>query len=225
MNRFKAWTCAVVLAVGGAWAQANPEPAVKQQVPRLEGNITFRDKAPQKVRNEIEQRTREFEQAFNAHDVKKMANTFAEDATSLDLQGEAATGKSNIQQVMQKEHAGMLKDARIQLTVTSVRALSDKVAIVDMTGLLSGVQQGEQAIPSNFHATAVTSKHGREWKTEALRTYPVPHAQERGVGGAGDAGTGGSGRVDPTREQDSTATPPSGMGTSPMDQRNEDRLP
>jgi len=225
MTRIKAWTCAVVLAAGGAWAQAEQGPAVKEQLPRAEGNITFRDKAPQKVRTEMERRTREYEQAFNAHDAKKMASQFTEQATYLDLQGQAVTGKSNIQQALQEEHAGILKDARVQLTLTSVRAINDKLAVVDMTGLLSGVQP-EVGMPSTFHATAVASKPGREWKMEALRIYPVPQATERGVGGAGrDAGIGGSGTVDPTRERDSTATPPSGMGTSPMDQRNEDRLP
>jgi uncharacterized protein (TIGR02246 family) len=225
MNRFRAWTCAAMLAGGGAWAQAGGEPAVKQQVPRLEGNLTFRDKAPEKVKTDIEQQARAFEQAFNAHDANKMAGQFTEEATYLDLQGKAVTGKSNIRQFMEKEHAGLLKDARLQLTVTSVRTVGDKLAIVDMAGVLSGLESGPEALPPHFHATAVASRQGRAWKMEALRTFPMPGMQETGVGGAGDAGTGGSGTVDPTKAQDSTATPPSGMGTSPLDQRNEDRLP
>lgn len=216
MTRIKAWTCAVVMAAGGAWAQADRGPEVTPQLPRLEGNVTFRDKAPQRVRADIQARTRAFEQAFNAHDVRAMASQFTEDATYLDLRGEAVTGKSNIQQVLQEEHAGMLKEARIQLTVTSVRTLDSRLALVDMTGLLTGLPTGAK-LPASFRATAVAARHGRTWQVEALRLFAVPGAEERGVGGAG--------RVDPTRELDSTATPPSGLGTSPLDQRNEDRLP
>jgi uncharacterized protein (TIGR02246 family) len=215
MNQ-KAWWCAAVLSALplAAGAQQRAQPGM-EQAPAVGG---FSSRAPQKVQEAIRQQTRDFETAFNAHDVKSLATYFAPESTYLDLQGAAATGKQAIQEHLQREHAGVMANARLQLTATSIRELGKDLALVDLSGVLTGVEaQAGVQVPPRLHAVVVARKMGKDWRMEALRIFPAPLPQETGVGG--------SGSVDPTKPEDSTATPPSGMGSSPMDQRYQDQRP
>jgi uncharacterized protein (TIGR02246 family) len=227
MNRKAGW-CAAVLAVlplaAGAQQQGmKAEQAVRSAEERNAQPRTFSSKAPEKVQQGLKVLTRDFEAAVNAHDAKTLAGFFAPEATYLDLQGAAVTGRKAIQEHLQREHAGVMKNARIQLTATSIREVGRDLALVDVGGVLSGVEAtgGGQA-PPRLGAVVLARKAGKAWHIEALRAFPAAGAQETGVGGAG---TGGSGSVDPTKPEDSTATPPSGMGSSPMDQRYQDQKP
>ena len=226
----KAWWCAAALAALplSAVAQGQPQGQVEEEAevrpPEPAGHAqTFRSRAPEKVQEALRQQTRDFETTFNAHDAKKMAGQFTAEATYLDLQGAAVTGRKAIQEHLQREHAGSMKNARVQLTATSIRELGKDLALVDVRGVLTGVEApGGAAVPPDLDAVVVARKSGKEWRMEALRVFPAAAAQEKGVGGSG---TGGSGSVDPTKPTDSTATPPSGMGSSPMDQRLQDMKP
>jgi uncharacterized protein (TIGR02246 family) len=228
MNR-KAWWCAAALSALplAAGAQERTQPGM-EQAPKVRAAPagearSFSSKAPEKVQEALRQQTREFETAFNAHDVKTLSGYFAPEATYLDLQGVAATGKQSIQEHLHAEHAGVMAKARLQLTATSIRELGKDLALVDVSGVLTGVDapSGVQ-VPPRLHAVVVARKMGKDWRMEALRIFPAVMPAQTGVGGAG---TGGSGSVDPTKQEDSTATPPSGMGSSPMDQRYQDQTP
>ncbi|MEN9798969.1 MAG: SnoaL-like domain [Pseudomonadota bacterium] len=225
----RAWWCAAALSALplAAGAQQQPPPGMEQE-PKVRAaqnreQRSFTSKAPEKVQESLRQQTRDFETAFNAHDVRTLASYFAPEATYLDLQGVAATGKQSIREHLQEEHAGMMANARLQLTATSIRELGKDLALVDVSGVLTGVDApAGLEVPPHLHAVVVARKMGKDWRMEALRVFPARVPGETGVGGAG---TGGSGSVDPTKPEDSTATPPSGMGSSPMDQRYQDQKP
>jgi uncharacterized protein (TIGR02246 family) len=149
----------------------------------------WQSQAPREVVDQVNRLAREYETAWNAHDAAKIASLFAEDATYLGSAGQSASGKSEIRQLVEKEHQGPLKSSTAAITVRSIRALSPSLVIVDAHTEVSGIQpQAGMQIPERMHVTSVGEKISGQWKIKALRASAAPMGPPQGVGGAGGAG-------------------------------------
>ena len=152
----------------------------------------WQSQAPREVIDQVNSLAREYERAWNAHDAKKIAGLFSEDATYLSSTGQSASGKREIERLVEKEHQGPLSRSTVTITVRSVRALSPNLVVVDAHTEVSGIQQqaGVQ-IPERMHVTSVGEKVSGQWKIKALRAAAAPMTPPQGVGGAGGAGVEG----------------------------------
>ena len=193
----------------GREGQQPPSQAGQQQAA---GATSFRNKAPQPVVRAIEERTREWEQAFNRHDVDAMAAFFTADATLLAPDGSIADGKQDIERQLRADHAGPMRNARTSLTVRSVRALSPTLVLADLEDRTDGLQLppgsatgGAAATSSNLHVALTAMKQGNTWKVVALRIFPAPSANAQGVGGSGPAPMDDA--MEPSPPQDTPMTP------------------
>jgi uncharacterized protein (TIGR02246 family) len=195
MNKALGICAAALLLAGPAVAKADQATTKEQTAPsaaapEMKG---FRNKASDQVIGQIQSRVREFEQAWNKHDLTALSSQFGKDATFLGPDGTAATGQREIREHFSEELEGAYKNARMDLKLTSVRSISPTVAVVDLTMTSTGVQptdSGQQA-PGRLHGTVVASKEGNVWMIQALRVFPEPGAQ-MGVGGAGSTDEGSS---------------------------------
>ncbi len=93
------------------------------------------------VREEIEQRVREFEAAFNGGDMAALAALYAEDATLLPPDSDAISGRPGIERFWQGvRDAGV---ARIAMHPQRVEASGDLAAEVSTADLTVGSGDGQ----------------------------------------------------------------------------------
>jgi uncharacterized protein (TIGR02246 family) len=190
MNKLLGMCAAVLLLAGPAVAQmAQPttEPQTARSATATETK-SFRNKAPDQVIGQLQSRVREFEQAWNKHDLAAISSQFAKDATYLSPDGTAVTGQREIREYLTEQHEGAFKSSRADLKLTSVRTISPTVAVIDVTMTATGLQPtaSGQQLPSRLHTTVVASKVGNVWMIQAMRVFPEPGEQQMGVGGAGE---------------------------------------
>lgn len=144
---------------------------------------SFRSNAPQQLVQQVKERVEQVERSWNAHDVDGLLEAYSDDATLMTPLF-AATGKKEIRQKLQQSHGGELKNTQVEMEVLSVRQLNPNVAVADIRQQMRGAPAG---MPDEFHISAVLMKEGKEWKAQAVRSFPAP-SQQTGVGGAGEAG-------------------------------------
>lgn len=141
--------------------------------------------ASAKDRQKIEKVGDEYEKAFNQKDANKAAMLFTVDATIVDPMGEFK-GREEIQQSLEKDLQGDMKEARINITTESVTMLTPTLALVDGEHQVTGAQKPEMNMKAGH--VAILTKQGNEWKLQALRAFPEAQPMQQGVGGAGTEG-------------------------------------
>lgn len=184
MKRWISGCAAAVLLIGAPAAAGGDkmkEAARGQQLGQ--DQMTLRSNAPQQMVQQVKERVAQVERAWNAHDVDALLQTYSDDATLMTPMF-AATGKKEIRQKMQRTHERELKNTQVKMEVLSVRQLAPNVAVADIRQQMTGAPAG---MPDAFHVSAVLMKEGKEWKAQAVRSFPAP-TQATGVGGAGQAG-------------------------------------
>lgn len=213
-----------VLWASMALAQA-PEPMRRPQEPmrdmpakQMGMQKQLPHKAPQAVIDKLTARAREYEQAYNQHDVEKLASFYTQEASILSPM-EAVAGRKQIEESLRTEHSGPMRDARVSFTVQSIRAITPDVAIMDLQQRMQGMQApkaGEAAMPEQMHVTVVAVKKGESWLADSVRVYPMM-MPGMGVGGAGEQM--------PAEEHKAPGTGGSGMEQQPKPQRQPQPSP
>lgn len=79
-----------------------------------------------------------FANAFNAHDVKAFAATFAEDADFTNWGGRSTHGRSQIEAFHVKVLTGTYKNGSQQITDRKIRFIRPDVAVVDVWSEVTG---------------------------------------------------------------------------------------
>ncbi|MBI5542643.1 MAG: SgcJ/EcaC family oxidoreductase [Deltaproteobacteria bacterium] len=168
-------------------SQQAGQPQAQQPSMQPQAKTTFPNQAPQQVIEKLQARTREYEQAWNNHDIKKMGTFYTTTATYMSTMGQAANGQVEIQKLIQQEQSGPMKNSQVSITLQSVRTITPDIAIMDVEQMLTGVAQPSSGptLPTNVHVTVVAVRRGNNWFVEALRAFPTPSAP-MGVGGAGE---------------------------------------
>lgn len=138
----------------------------------------------------IEAAAREYQMAWNKGDAEGVAKQFTQDGTFATIDGQKATGREEIRRVISQELSGPMKGSQFDITVSSVRMVGKDVAIVDTQVKVSGMEAkgpGGQAL-TDLESTAVARREGKDWKIEALRSWPQLKMPGQGVGGSGSQG-------------------------------------
>ena len=103
--------------------------------------------------------------AYNNHDAKALAATYAPDADLVTGTGRVVSGRAEIEKNYLQAFAGVDKNASVKIDSSKVRFLTPDTAILDLDGVTTGRTDG--TIKS--HATWVFVKRNREWMVVAIR--------------------------------------------------------
>ncbi len=112
-----------------------------------------------------------FVKAYNAGDVKAIANLFLEDAEAADEEGETVRGRDAIASIF----AGLFEanpGGKITLTVDSVRFLSDKLAIENGRSKVTDKDGGN---PESTRYTVLYLKRDNHWLQAHIREHADKH--------------------------------------------------
>jgi len=85
----------------------------------------------------IEARVNEFIAAWNVHDAKAMAATFAENADLINPFGKNPSGRVEIEKLFVEEQGGVMKGSTYTLQSTAIREISPGVALADWDGTVT----------------------------------------------------------------------------------------
>lgn len=169
------------------------------------------------VEAQLEPALQRFETAWNNHDPKAMASTFADDAVLINPSGRTARGRDEIQQLFEDEHLrGAMRGTRFGHRVTDVRQIAPGVAFLDAEMTISGGRAPDgSALPDmRVHGALVFANQAGTWRVVEGRPYVFlpPPGSPAGVAGAGAPGAGtqsgtGSG-ASPSAEPSQPSGPP-----------------
>ena len=114
-----------------------------------------------------------FEKAFNDHDAKAVAASFALHAEIIDADGTATQGRENIEQSF-AEYFEENPDAKIRTEIDSIRSLGPSLMIEEGTTYLTSNETNPQEI---VHYTVIYSKAGDQW----LMSYARDTSSEEAI--------------------------------------------
>lgn len=103
--------------------------------------------------------------AYNNHDAKALAATYAPDADLVTGTGRVISGRAAIENNYRDAFTGVDKNASVAIGSSKVRFLTADTAILDMDGVTTSRTDG--AIKT--HATWVYVKRNSEWMVVAIR--------------------------------------------------------
>ena len=107
--------------------------------------------------------------AYNNHDAKALAATYAPDADLVTGTGRIISGRAAIEKNYVEAFAGVDKNASVKIESSKVRFVTADTAILDMDGVTTGRADG--AIKT--HATWVYVKRNGEWMVVAIRATRI----------------------------------------------------
>ena len=107
--------------------------------------------------------------AWNKHDAKAVAATYAADADRLSASG-YFSGRPQIEKDYTDSFNGLDKNSTLKIESDKVRFLTADVAISDGERLITG----RTAEPVKIHNTSVYVKRNGEWMLSAQRLMPKP---------------------------------------------------
>lgn len=107
--------------------------------------------------------------AYNRHDAKALAATYAPDADLVTGTGRLVSGRSEIEKNYSEAFAGVDKNASVTINSSKVRLLTPDSALLDLDGVTTGRADG--AIRT--HATWVYVKRNGEWMVVAIRATRI----------------------------------------------------
>jgi len=107
--------------------------------------------------------------AYNRHDAKALAATYAPDADLVTGTGQLLSGRAAIEKNYIDSFAGIDRNARVKIDASKLRFLSPDAAILDLDGITTGRADG--AIKT--HATWVYVKRNGQWMVVAIRATRI----------------------------------------------------
>ncbi|HZI30692.1 MAG TPA: SgcJ/EcaC family oxidoreductase [Candidatus Binatia bacterium] len=128
---------------------------------------------------------KEFCDAWNQHDAKRMAAVFAKDGTLINPFGRTARSRAEIEKLFTGEQSGPMAGTTYSGTIESIRYVDDDddVAILDVAGEVAGMKNpdGSAAQPFKHHVTWIMEKKHGKWLALAVRAFvllPPPMPEE-----------------------------------------------
>ena len=136
--------------------------------------------SPQKLGSPQDEQTirslaTEFVSAWNKNDSKQMAACFSTDGDLINPSGRIARGRTEVERLMQEEHAGPFKGTRLNTQHKHLRFLKPDVAIADYEFEISQMRGGDGKNTLKGHVTFVLHKENDRWLIAAGRPM-VPSA-------------------------------------------------
>jgi uncharacterized protein (TIGR02246 family) len=107
--------------------------------------------------------------AYNNHDAKALAATYAPDADLVTGTGRIVSGRAAIERNYAESFAGVDKNAVVKTESSKIRYLTADTAILDLDGVTTG--RADETIKT--HATWVYVRRSGEWTVVAIRATRI----------------------------------------------------
>ena len=107
--------------------------------------------------------------AYNNHDAKALAATYAPDADLVTGTGRLVSGRAEIEKNYTENFAGVDKNASVKIESSKLRFLTPDTAILDLGGVTTGRTDG--AVKT--HATWVYVRRNGQWMVVAIRAARI----------------------------------------------------
>jgi len=121
--------------------------------------------------------SQDFVTAWNAHDAKKMAATWADDGSLINPFGVRCGNRAEVEKLFATEHAGAMKASTYSIDGFTLRKLDADVMVGDWDGTITGMvgPDGNPLPAFPHHVTEVYQKRGGKWAVVAARAFqPLP---------------------------------------------------
>jgi uncharacterized protein (TIGR02246 family) len=107
----------------------------------------------------------EFQSSWNAHDARRFALVFAEDAEFTNVAGRSARGRHEVEHFHAPRFATTFKDSRLTIERIAIRLIRADVASVDAWWEMTGARtpQGEPRPLRKGQMHLVMTKDGAAW--------------------------------------------------------------
>jgi uncharacterized protein (TIGR02246 family) len=116
---------------------------------------------------------RDFAEAWNQHDVERLARCWFPDGDLLNTRGHLARGRDAVLRLLAEEHSGPLKHTEVSFDITGVRAVGEDTVFVDATQQLRGVRtpDGTELPTLRLHVAFIARWEDQRWGYLAVRPY------------------------------------------------------
>jgi uncharacterized protein (TIGR02246 family) len=130
---------------------------------------------------EIRNRVKQYEAAYNAGDADAIAAIYAVNGTHTYALGFTHRGRVEIANGLKEQFAGPMKGTRISITPLHIRPLSSSVAVEEASFSVSGLKDASGiAIPINGFCLGIYQKDGDQWFAVAVQCMvPPPQPQQK----------------------------------------------
>lgn len=120
-----------------------------------------------------------FAAAWNKHDAKAMAATWAKDGDLVNPSGRVAKGRAAIEQLITSEHAAEFKSSTYTPGPMSIRFIEPDIAITESDTAITGIMNpdGTSAPTSHVHILRIVERKDGKWLTVTARPVVYPSAQ------------------------------------------------
>jgi uncharacterized protein (TIGR02246 family) len=114
-----------------------------------------------------------FVAAWNHHDPKAMAATWAEDGNLINPSGRIAANRAEVEKLLTDEHSTFMRGTTYATPTITVRFVAPTVAVTDWTSEITGMHDPKGAeLPVFKHrVVAVMVKKDGKWSTAMVRAY------------------------------------------------------
>jgi uncharacterized protein (TIGR02246 family) len=120
----------------------------------------------------LEATCRQFNEAFNRFDTKRVASFFTEDGTLITPSGELGRGRSGVETVYAHDCETILEGTRSTFTITSVRTLGNDLAFMDLDHELENFRMPDGTTgPMKIHVVILAKRSGNAWQWLDARPY------------------------------------------------------
>lgn len=120
------------------------------------------------VEPEIQQFVATFVKKWNEHNPKELIELWAENGDLINPAGEWEKGKSNVINILLREHQGILNKSKMEQEITNVIMLNPTTAWVD-----AKVSLNIPGLPKELdhHVVYLLTKQNNQWRILAARPY------------------------------------------------------
>jgi uncharacterized protein (TIGR02246 family) len=165
------WIGAVLLACATLAAQDKPQPADDEA--NTKPKLAKSEPSAREIRAAeiaaVRATSEAFENAFNQHDAKSLAELWTADGDYIDESGRVFAGREAIEKEY-KDFFAVHDDVQISIVIDSLRLLSDNAAIEDGRAFLEPPPEGA---PATGRYTAVHVKVDGQWLMSTVRDVRV----------------------------------------------------
>lgn len=114
-----------------------------------------------------------FVAAWNHHDPKAMAATWAEDGNLINPFGRVASNRAEIEKLFIDEHSGAMKGSTYAAPSIAIQMLTPTVALTDWASEVTGMHDPKgNALPVfKHHVVAILVKKDGHWASVAVRAF------------------------------------------------------
>jgi uncharacterized protein (TIGR02246 family) len=125
--------------------------------------------------NSLKELTEKLNQGFANKDAHAVAQLFTEDGRLMNPRGEKASGREDVQKLLQSDMDGFLKNASLTVTNVDIKLIKPSVAIVDFDHVLTCTNEAAKgSLPPNVHVSTVAVKKNGQWLFKEVRAASYP---------------------------------------------------